>query len=49
LAELGLEETEEEIIIPDLPLDQLVPKVDADGKIPKIGKIIMLGFPHTQI
>jgi hypothetical protein len=31
LKELGLEESEEEIIIPDLALDQLVPKVDEKG------------------
>lgn len=49
LAEAGLEESEEEIKIDDLSLDQLVPATDENGNIPKIGKLIMLGFPHSEI
>lgn len=45
LAELGLEESEEEIKIDDLPLDQLTVAKDEDGNLPKIGKFILLGFP----
>ena len=37
LAEIGLEESEEEIKIDDLPIDQLIPAKDSNGAIPKIG------------
>jgi hypothetical protein len=49
LEEIGLQETEEEIKIDDLPLDQLVPKTDEQGKIPFFGKYIMIGFPNTEL
>lgn len=49
LTELGLEETEEEIKIDDLPIDQLVVQTDADGNMPKIGQIVMFGFPQTEL
>jgi hypothetical protein len=45
LAELGLEESEEEIKIDDLQIEQIVVKPDKDGKLPKIGNIILYGFP----
>jgi len=49
LEEIGLQDTEEEIKIDDLPLDQLVPKTDEQGKIPFFGKYIMIGFPNTEL
>jgi hypothetical protein len=49
LEEMGLQETEEEIKIDDLDLEQLVPKTDDQGKIPFFGKYIMLGFPNTEL
>ena len=49
LEEIGLQETEEEIKIDDLTLDQLVPKTDEQGKIPFFGKYIMIGFPNTEL
>ena len=47
LADIGLEETEEEIIIDDLPLDQLTISTEPleDGTMPKIDRIILIGFP----
>lgn len=49
LAELGLEESEEEIKIDDLPIDRLVVQKDADGNLPKIGQIVLFGFPQTEL
>lgn len=37
LAEVGLEESEEEIKIEDLPIDQLIVAKDANGNLPKTG------------
>jgi hypothetical protein len=48
LAELGLEESEEEIIIEDLPIDDLVLKPNEDGTLPFVGGFILLGFPETE-
>lgn len=48
LAELGLEESEEEIKIDDLPIDQLIPALDENEKMPFIGKFILVGFPQTE-
>ena len=48
LAELGLEESEEEIIIDDLPIDDLVLKPNEDGTLPYVGGFILLGFPETE-
>lgn len=45
LAEVGLEESEEEIKIDDLPIDQIIVQKDAEGNFPKIGQIVMFGFP----
>jgi hypothetical protein len=45
LAEVGLEESEEEIKIDDLPIDQIICQKDEDGNLPKIGRIVMFGFP----
>lgn len=45
LGEHGLEETEEEIKIDDLSIEQLCVKKNEDGSFPKIGSIIMYGFP----
>lgn len=49
LAELGLEESEEEIKIDDLPIEQLSVQLDAEGNLPKIGSIVMFGFPQTEL
>lgn len=49
LAAEGFEETEEEIKIDDLPIDQLTVAKDEQGNIPKIGKIVMYGFPQTEL
>ena len=48
LVELGLEESEEEIIIDDLPIDDLVLKEDENGKRPYVGGFILMGFPETE-
>lgn len=48
MAELGLEESEEEIIIDDLPIDDLVLKEDENGNKPYVGGFILLGFPETE-
>jgi len=45
---LGLEESEEEIIIDDLPIDDLVLKEDENGNKPFVGGFILLGFPETE-
>lgn len=45
LAELGLEESEEEIKIDDLSITRIVVAKDADGNLPKIGQFILYGFP----
>lgn len=45
LAEMGLEESEEEIKIEDLPIERLIVQKDAEGNLPKIGQIVMFGFP----
>ena len=47
LASENLEETEEEIIIDDLPIDQLTINTDprAGGSIPRVERIIMIGYP----
>jgi hypothetical protein len=49
LAELGLEESEEEIKIDDLPIDQIIVQKDEEGNFPKIGQIVMFGFPQTEL
>jgi len=50
LAELGLEESEEEpIIIEDLSIDQLVLKLDeATGRTAFVGGFILIGYPETE-
>lgn len=42
-------DTEEEIKIADLSLDQLIPRVDENGNKPVIGKFILIGFPRSEI
>jgi hypothetical protein len=49
LAEMGLEESEEEIKIDDLPIDQLTVAVDEDGNKPVIDRFILIGFPYTEL
>lgn len=48
LVELGLEESEEEIIIDDLPIDDLVLQPNEDGSLPYVGGFILMGFPETE-
>ena len=49
LAELGLEESEEEpVIIEDLSIDQMVLKIDETGKAPFVGGFILIGYPETE-
>ena len=48
LAELGLEESEEEIKVDDLSIDQLMLKPKEDGSLPFVGGFILLGFPQTE-
>jgi len=50
LAELGLENEDEEIIIiEDLPVDELALKIDEEtDKAPFVGGFIMIGFPETE-
>ena len=46
LAELGLEESEEEIKIDDLPIDQLIPESNKESEnYQKLDNFIMIGFP----
>ena len=45
---MGLEETEEEIEIPDVPIDWLIPAKDEDGKPFPVEKFVMIGFPQTE-
>jgi hypothetical protein len=49
LAELGLEESEEEIKVDDLSIEELVLQTDENGKLPHVGGFILLGFPHTEV
>lgn len=46
LIELGLQESEEEIIIEDFPIDYIIPDTEKEGHIPD--KFIMIGFPQTE-
>lgn len=46
----GLADSEEEVIIEDLSIDELVLKVDeGTGKAPTVGGFILLGFPQTDL
>ena len=47
-AELGLAESEEEIIIEDMPIEYIIPDVDEDGKAVPIDQFILIGFPQTE-
>lgn len=49
LADLGLEESDEEIKIDDLSIDDLVLKTDENQKAPHVGGFILLGFPTTEL
>lgn len=46
---MGLEESEEEIKIDDLPITRIVVAKDAEGNLPKIGQFILYGFPQTEV
>ena len=48
LEELGLQESEEEIIIEDCSLDQLVLQENDDKSLPEVNKFILIGFPQTE-
>ena len=48
LKDVGLEETEEEIEIPDVPIDWLIPAKDENGNKYPIEKFILIGFPQTE-
>lgn len=48
LAELGLQESEEEIIIEDFPIDYLIQAKDEDGKLQRIENFVLIGFPQTE-
>ena len=48
LAELGLEESEEEIIIDDCSLEQLVLQENDDKSLPEVDRFILIGFPQTE-
>lgn len=45
LEELGLQESEEEIIIEDCSLDQLVLQENDDKSLPDVDRFILIGFP----
>lgn len=49
LEEIGLAESEEEIKIDDLSIEQLIVQKDEQGNLPKIGQIVMYGFPQTEL
>jgi hypothetical protein len=47
---MGYPEREIVIKIDDLNLEELIPAIDEEtGKIPKIEKYIMIGFPKTEL
>ena len=48
LEELGLQESEEEIIIEDVPIDHLVLQEEEDGSLPAVNCFILIGFPQTE-
>jgi hypothetical protein len=45
----GYPESEEEIKIDDLSIESLVVECDEQGNLPKIGQIVMYGFPQTEL
>ena len=47
LEELGLQESEEEKIIEDCPIDRIILQEDEDGKLPEVNRFILIGFPQT--
>jgi hypothetical protein len=46
---MGLDESEEEIKVDDLSIDDLVLATGKDNKIPFVGGFILLGFPQTEL
>lgn len=46
-----MEDTEEEIVIEDLPIDQLIIDTDKkeDGTIARVDKVILVGYPHSEL
>ena len=48
LEDLGLQDSEEEIIIEDCSLDQLVLQENDDQTLPAVDRFILLGFPQTE-
>lgn len=48
LEELGLQESEEEKIIEDVPIDWLVLQEHEDGSLPEVQRFILVGFPQTE-
>jgi len=48
LEELGLQESEEEKIIEDVPIERIILEADEDGKLPKVDRFILIGFPQTE-
>ena len=48
LEELGLQESEEEIIIEDLSIERFIPAKYEDGSPVPVQSFILLGFPQTE-
>ena len=48
LEELGLQDSEEEKIIEDVPIDWLVLQEYEDGRLPPVDRFILVGFPQTE-
>ena len=48
LEELGLQESEEEIIIEDCPIERIILQKDEEGKLPEVDRFILVGFPQTE-
>lgn len=48
LEDLGLQESEDEKIIEDVPIDQLVLLENEDGTLPDVNRFILIGFPQTE-
>lgn len=48
LEELGLQESEEEIIIDDCSIERIILEKDEDGNLPVVDRFILIGFPQTE-
>ncbi len=48
LEELGLQDSEEEIIIEDLSIERFIPALEEDESVIPIQSFILIGFPQTE-